>query len=248
MQREPDQKEQKGQGASGASDLGRAGSRTTNQAAFSATKIERNTLHDTVYEHLKQAIMSGAIAPGSTMTIRNLASSFGISEMPVRQALRRLVAEHVLILRPNRTVVLPVITAERFVEITLIRQALEGLASEIAVPCLTNHDIARMAKLNLSMEASSAAGGFLPQNREFHFILYRGCKMPVLIAMIETLWLQIGPLLTFHQSNYAVKHKPVHTQHRRILEGLEQRDAAAVRAAIVADIGDAAEVIAPQLQ
>jgi DNA-binding GntR family transcriptional regulator len=105
-----------------------------------------------------------------------------------------------------------------------------------------------MTKLNAWMEAASAAASFLAQNREFHFILYRGCKMPVLIAMIETLWLQIGPLLTFHQSNYAAQHSPVHTQHRRVLLALEEGNAAAVRAAIVADIGDAAQVIARHLQ
>ncbi len=89
-----------------------------------------STLNEEVYEELKQALISGKIAPGSTMTIRSLAQSFGISIMPVREALRRLVAEHVLVLLPNRSVALPVFTPERFHEITRIRTSLEGLAAE----------------------------------------------------------------------------------------------------------------------
>jgi DNA-binding GntR family transcriptional regulator len=247
MQGPPDQNEHKGIRGAGTVSPERDLPAGLESAVFSATKLERNTLDDAVYEQLKQAIMSGVIAPGSPMTIRSLANSFGISEMPVRQALRRLVAEHVLIFRRNRTVGLPIITEERFSEITLIRQALEGLAAETAAPLLAQEEIGRMAQLNDSMEASSAAGSFLAQNRDFHFILYRACKMPILIAMIETLWLQIGPLLTIHQSNYTAKRKPVHTQHRRILDALQQRDAKAVREAIEMDIGDAAQVIAPRL-
>ena len=68
---------------------------------FDVPKLSRSTLNEEVYEQLKQALMSGKITPGSTMTIRSLASSFGISVMPVREALRRLVAEHVLILLPT---------------------------------------------------------------------------------------------------------------------------------------------------
>jgi len=61
-------------------------------APFAVPKLQRNTLNEEVYEQLKQALMTGRIAPGSTMTIRSLAKSFGISPMPVREALRRLVA------------------------------------------------------------------------------------------------------------------------------------------------------------
>ena len=87
------------------------------EVALDLPKLQRNTLNEAVYQQLKQALMTGRIAPGSTMTIRSLAASFGVSLMPVREALRRLVAEHVLVLQPNRSVALPVITRERFREL-----------------------------------------------------------------------------------------------------------------------------------
>src|SRR5262245_60852792 len=115
-------------------------------------KLQRNTLNEEVYEQLKHALMTGRIAPGSTMTIRSLAKSFGISPMPVREALRRLVAEHVLVLLPNRSVSLPIITRERFREITRIRTSLEGLAAEEATPLVGADVLRRMAALNDEME------------------------------------------------------------------------------------------------
>src|ERR1044072_3721408 len=85
---------------------------TPGELELEIPKLQRNTLNEEVYEQLKHALMTGRIAPGSTMTIRSLAKSFGISPMPVREALRRLVGEHVLVLLPNRSDSLPIIGSE----------------------------------------------------------------------------------------------------------------------------------------
>ena len=90
------------------------------------------------------------------MTIRSLASSFGISIMPVREALRRLVAEHVLMLLPNRSVALPVFTRDRFHEITRIRTSLEGLAAEEGARHVTPEMLTHMAHMTSLMETKTA--------------------------------------------------------------------------------------------
>lgn len=212
-------------------------------------KLQRNTLNEEVYQQLKQALMSGRIAPGSTMTIRSLAASFGISPMPVREALRRLVAEHVLVLLPNRSVSLPVITRERFREITRIRTSLEGLAAEEAATRVSADDIREMSRINDEMESEEATQStdYLVLNREFHFSLYRNCGMPTLLMIIESLWLQIGPLLTIQQLKYAGHGAALQVHHRRALKALKKRDARDVREAIVSDIEDAAKIIAESL-
>ncbi len=212
-------------------------------------KLQRNTLNEEVYQQLKQALMTGRIAPGSTMTIRSLAASFGISPMPVREALRRLVAEHVLVLLPNRSVSLPIITRERFREITRIRTSLEGLAAEEAAVAIPADDIRLMTRINEEMESEDAARStdYLVKNREFHFCLYRNCGMPTLLMIIESLWLQIGPLLTIQQLKYAGAGMAVQTHHRRALKALKKHDAKEVRDSIVSDIEDAAKIIADNL-
>jgi DNA-binding GntR family transcriptional regulator len=218
-------------------------------APFAVPRLQRNTLNEEVYEQLKQALMTGRVAPGATMTIRSLAASFGISPMPVREALRRLVAEHVLFLLPNRSVSMPVITRERFREITRIRTSLEGLAAEEATPLIDSATIDRIAALNDEMEREDAAktADYLVKNRELHFSLYRACQMPTLVKIIESLWLQIGPLLTIQQGIYVKAGITVQTHHRRLLKALRKRNAQEARVSIVDDIEDAAKLIADAL-
>jgi DNA-binding GntR family transcriptional regulator len=219
------------------------------EVALDLPKLQRNTLNEVVYQQLKQALMTGRIAPGSTMTIRSLAASFGVSLMPVREALRRLLAEHVLVLQPNRSVALPVITRERFREITRIRTSLEGLAAEEATAHLTRADIDRLDALNQAIERPGASRSpeYLINNREFHFIVYRNSGMPTLLSIIESLWVQIGPLLTIQQRIYSKAPDQAQLHHRRALKAFRRRDGAQARAAIVADIQDAAEIIAEHL-
>ncbi|MCA0431798.1 MAG: GntR family transcriptional regulator [Proteobacteria bacterium] len=217
---------------------------------FDVPKLARSTLNDEVYESLKEALIQGRIAPGSTMTIRSLAASFGISMMPVREALRRLVAEHVLVMLPNRSVALPVFTAERFHEVTQIRFALEGLAAEEGARHITPEKIAHMIHMTEKMEreTDNDATARLGWNTEFHFTLYRASGMSTLVALIEGLWLQIGPLLNLpitelyeRTPGYFFEH------HHRAIEGLKAGRPADVRKAILGDISAAAQTIAERL-
>lgn len=219
-------------------------------SAFDVPKLSRSTLNEEVYEQLKQALISGKIAPGSTMTIRSLADSFGISVMPVREALRRLVAEHVLHLLPNRSVALPVFTKERFTEITRIRVSLEGLAAEEGARHITLENIAHMTRMNALMERAreEELAGVLDWNREFHFTLYKASGMPTLVKLIESLWLQIGPLLNIQQQVFTDDKITVYLHHHRALRGLKARKPSEVRAAIAGDIEEAAKIISQRLR
>ena len=216
---------------------------------FDVPKISRSTLNEEVYEQLKLALMSGKIAPGSTMTIRSLASSFGISVMPVREALRRLVAEHVLILLPNRSVALPVFTKPRFNEITRIRTSLEGLAAEEGARHVTPAMMEHMAQMTTLMEATPAGSRatILEWNREFHFTLYHASQMPTLVKMIESLWLQVGPLLNLQQREFAQHNVSVYVHHHHALKALKAKKPEHVREAIIGDIEDAAKTIGAAL-
>lgn len=212
---------------------------------FALPRLHRATLNDEVYHELKRAISAGAIEPGQAITIRALAASFGISLMPVREALNRLVAEHVLVQLPNRSVALPRIGRERFREITRIRVALEGLAAEEACPRISPAEIEQLERLNQRIESTDSVPEALADNREFHFTLYRASAMPTLVALIETHWLQAGPLLQIAMRELVLKRRL--ERHRRLLQALRKRDAAAARAAITADLEEAAVPIARHL-
>lgn len=216
---------------------------------FDVPKLARSTLNDEVYDSLKEAVIQGRIAPGSNMTIRSLAASFGISMTPVREALRRLVAEHVLVILPNRSFALPIITQERFREVTQIRFALEGLAAEEGARNITKEQIEHLVRLNEKIECDGEKGvaARLGWNTEFHFTIYRASGMPTLVAMIEGLWLQIGPLLNVPISEMPQRSPGYFAHHHRALQGLKAGKPIEVRKAILADIAEAAENIAKQL-
>jgi DNA-binding GntR family transcriptional regulator len=215
----------------------------------SFARISRRTLNDEVYVQLRERLMAGALAPGSTLTIRDLAASFGISPMPVREALRRLVAEHALVMLPNRSVAVPSLSRRQFEETTRIRTVLEGLAAEEATARIDDAAIALMERANARMVASRKGvdASYLEHNRTFHFTLYRASAMPTLVTMIESLWLQSGPLLTYAVTHAGYRATVVPLHHRQVLAGLAKRRKRAVRAAIVGDITDAARIVARHL-
>jgi DNA-binding GntR family transcriptional regulator len=212
-------------------------------AGFPVSKLERETLHDRAYLELKRAIMSGAIRPGSTITIRAMAAALGTSPMPVREALRRLVAERALDMLPTRSVTLPVITAERFDEICRIRVTLEGLVTETAAGLIRADELQRMQQINAEMWRlkRQQTAVYLAKNQEFHFMLYQASRMPTAMQMIESLWLQAGPLLNLALSEFGLRVGQDH--HQSLLDALARRDGKAARAAIQDDITDAAKII-----
>jgi DNA-binding GntR family transcriptional regulator len=193
-------------------------------------------------------LISGRIAPGSVITIRRLAASFGTSPMPVREALRRLVAERALDMLPTRSVTLPVITPERFDEICRIRVTLEGLVTEAAAGLIRAEELRQMQQANAEMWRlkRQQTAVYLAKNQEFHFVLYQAAGMPTAMQMIESLWLQAGPLLNLALSEFGLKVGQDH--HQSLLDALAKRDGKAARQAIQDDISDAAGIIRKFLQ
>ncbi|TIP70711.1 MAG: GntR family transcriptional regulator, partial [Mesorhizobium sp.] len=105
-------------------------------------KLEHQTLNDRAYAALKQELISGSFNPGQVLVIRKLAEMFGISTTPIREALQRLVAERLLEMKNNRSIIVPVLSSSAFEELTRIRIAVEGLAGEMAATRITARGLA----------------------------------------------------------------------------------------------------------
>ena len=208
------------------------------------TRCEGETLQEWTYQQLRRAILSGVFRPGVSVTMRGLAEELDVSLMPVREALRRLVAEHALTLLPNRRVTVPQMTPARFDELCATRIALECLAAERAMLAV---DEKRLAQMQATDEAMNEAllshdiAAAVSANYEFHSLLYTAAPSDVLFPLIENLWLQFGPFIhgvldrvsdDFSAGNYPVD------RHRETLSAIQSRDAFALRVAIEADIRD----------
>jgi DNA-binding GntR family transcriptional regulator len=217
-------------------------------AELDLAQPERVTLNDQVYADLRRLIMSGRMRPGQAISIRTIASVINVSPMPVRNALQRLVTEGALDVQPNRTFALPMLTPENFREIADIRTMLEGKAAELATTRMTKADVARLTEINRQMFETQDDdwGRYLDLNREFHFSIYAAAGMPRLLRFIESLWLQIGPLLNLVTTKEEMRGG--RDAHEAAVRAIATDDAQGARAAIERDIEDAARVIVSGLR
>ena len=208
--------------------------------------VEKETVHERVYLELRTALMTGAFAPGQNVTIRSLAKAFGTSAMPVREALRRLVAEQALQILPNRSVIVPLMSRAKLDELRRVRVVLEGMAAEQAARHVTPKEIAKLARLIDQMHPMVMSGDaktYLAANQDFHFTIYRAARSQVLLPMIESLWLQIGPLLNLLLRDQSIAEMFAVKHHAAALEALRQGDGPGARAAIAGDISEAADIL-----
>ncbi len=161
-------------------------------------QIKSSTIQSQVYHRLREALFMGAFSPGESLTIRNLADEMGVSPMPVRESLQRLVAEHALLQMPNRTFRVMPFTPEMFRELIRVRMTVEGLAAAAAARRITPAELRRLSQINATMIRGVDDGDatqVMNANRLFHFTLYEIAAMPQLLDIINGLWLRAGPYL-----------------------------------------------------
>jgi DNA-binding GntR family transcriptional regulator len=201
--------------------------------------LEEATSQEKAYRRLRHAIMIGRIGPGVALTIRGLAGVLGVSPTPVREALRRLAAESALAVLDNRRVMTPPMTSLRFEELIALRKTLECHAAERSIPYINELVIGEMERVDLRMDEAIEAGDHeaaVILNQRFHSLLCAANPEQVIMPMIDSVWLQLGPF-----TRVALQHMGQHytvDRHKEAIEALRKRDPIAVSIAIEADIRD----------
>lgn len=216
---------------------------------ISVERAHRGTLQDFVFRQLCELILNGEIAPGQLITIQSLADAFGVSAMPVREALQRLTAARVLTVISSRSIGIPPLSSERLADLRRVRLEVESLAAVWATANIDEHDIAELRASVAILEAAARAGDnkqYLRSNRAFHFRIYEAARSDALIAIIETLWLQISPY--FHLLRASGNYFKANEQHEIMLSALRARDAAALSLAVRNDIEAAYRVLVPLVE
>lgn len=219
----------------------------THDLGTAVAPIERDTLNDRVYRELRNAIMGGRFKPGAVLTLRSMSEALGTSMMPVRDAMRRLVSERALEVRPTRKIALPVLTVEQFLELRRIRMLLEGEAVALAAERISPRELANCKALMKKFDGLDldTPRQFWTLNHQLHFAVYEAADSPQLLAIIEMLWLQIGPLLTRIAVTRAVRDAA--DPHALLIDALERRDATAARAALESDLTQSTERVLEEL-
>lgn len=210
----------------------------------------RPTISDTAYAGLRELLIAGQLAPGDKVSPRELAARLAVSPMPVREAVQRLAAEGALVVRPQSGARVPLMTRSRFIELTTIRIALEGMAVERAARAATASELVAIRRHHGRLCASAQRARPDPAtvirgNQRLHFAIYRSARMPTLLALIEGLWLQIGPILNLdlRSSSERLRKLAIHEHHAQLVDALERRDGRSARRGLIGDIQSAAEYI-----
>ncbi len=207
-------------------------------------------IHDLVYKEIRYSLMVGTFAPGEKVSLRSLAEQVGTSLTPVRGAVNRLIAEGAFEVLPNRWVVIPPMTEDKFEEITHWRIELETEATRLATKNIDAALLTKISKINADMVRSVKETGdrtaLLDYNYQFHFAIYRASESKILLPMIESLWLQAGPFTYYSLSSprdlWNAKF------HREVIKALKAGDANAAAVAIKRDIVNTAEFLKQQGQ
>ncbi len=212
--------------------------------------LDRVTLGDRAYAQIAELLIAGKLAPGDKLSLRSTAEALGVSMMPVREAVTRLVADGALENTPNRAVRVPIMTVAQFRELTSVRVAIEGHAAAEAARHRKKADIPAAAAAEKAFRDLRTVAGpdlalAVELNKEFHFALYAGSQSPLLLEIIRSLWLKAGPVI-----NLDLRANPdrlATTQaaefHAQALKGMVDQDPEAAREGVTRDILGAAEFI-----
>lgn len=185
----------------------------------SSTKLER------AVRILRKAILQGDLVPGQRLRQQELAERLGMSPTPIREVLRILEAEGLLVRVPYKGVYVAEVSPEESEEIALIRSVLEGLAVKVSVPRLTDRDVANLEALLLSMEGAwheMDLSRLRRANYQFHSLLYEKAGLQRLREIIERLWPRFATDYLWMIPGRAERSIQ---QHRAILEAVKRRDA-----------------------
>jgi DNA-binding GntR family transcriptional regulator len=128
------------------------------QAPLPVLRAQRSTMQDHVYRQLCDLILNGEIAPGQLITIQTLADAFGVSAMPVREALQRLTAARVLTVVSGRTIGVPPLINSSLMDLRRVRLEVEALAGQWATPKIGETHLKRLDNLIAEMNEAARAG------------------------------------------------------------------------------------------
>jgi DNA-binding GntR family transcriptional regulator len=214
------------------------------------TPIATDTASNLVYRELKHAIRAAHFQPGEVVSLRGLAQELGVSETPVRDALKRLQEINAIEVLPNRTFRFPIVTIEKLSEILAVRLVLEGTATELAAASMSSETIEALDGLRKEeIEAGEQRNvvRVMDLNARFHEELYEAAGNETLATLIEQLWLRMAP--TFRATvekmltpDFAPRNPLpsdwLFRHHTRIVQKLKARDAAGARSALESDLMD----------
>lgn len=195
---------------------------------YGAASQQTPTLAERAAGILREEIITGILAPGSRIKAEKVAERLDMSPIPVREALQSLASSGLLVLQPRRGYRVPEISEADLLDTYRLRIVLDPMAVELAVPRLSDAELAEIEGAYHSLVAAYEEGDWaahLVHHRRFHHGIYAACGSPWLLRFINMLWQsseRYQRLSIAHRGGIVERSE----EHRRILVACQQRDAA----------------------
>ncbi len=212
-------------------------------------KITTVTLRQKVYDRLRTKILRAEILPGEVISLRGLAEQFGVSLLPVREAVWQLESENILVVESNKRIQVNHLTQSQFAEVLNLRLLLETEAVKKACQIRPKKAVDKVGKILGSMKETVGVNhrAYIKKNDQFHKAIYSCCNSPLLMELIQRLLARVNPYIYM----YAVENRDLTSAiscHQEMYDGFAQGDGDKTSAALYQDLTDASTLIIPQLE
>ena len=193
------------------------------------TLPKRSTLSERVFHTLKEAIVAGELPQGSKVTEDELATQYGISRGPLREAIRRLESLRLLVRVPRAGMRVVTLTPEMMEEIYTIREALEGMSARLAATRMTDVEIEELRQLLIKHENNikQSEGKEYFQREgdlDFHFCIARSSNNQWLMQLLSNELYQLLRMCRHRSSQTPERPIKALNEHKQIVEAIAQRD------------------------
>ena len=187
---------------------------------------EYKPLRDVVFENLRGAIVESKLKPGQRLMEVQLAEQLGVSRTPVREAIRKLELEGLVVMIPRKGAYVANMSLKDVIDVLEIRASLEGLAASLAAERITDEDIKKLESIveefNDSINESDVEA-LLRKDVEFHECIFKSTNNKKLHQLINSLWEQVYRFRVTYISDYDSTVNIVE-EHKMILDAIKRRD------------------------
>ncbi|WP_347350445.1 GntR family transcriptional regulator [Intrasporangium sp.] len=198
----------------------------TVQRAETHRFLRPQTAQQAVLAELRGLLIRGELLPGAAIAQESLAEMFGVSRVPVREALKILEGEGLVVYAAHRGYSVAKLEVADLLEIFDLREVLESHVIRVAVPRLEDADQAGMRAAIVAMDRAADAADMVAvgvQNRAFHFTLFEASGLARAVEMIRRLWDTTDPYRSLYFQK-PLTRQSANAEHELILEACAARD------------------------
>ena len=183
-------------------------------------------LRDVVFENLREAIVEGKLKPGQRLMEVQLAEQLGVSRTPVREAIRKLELEGLVVMLPRKGAYVANVSLKDVIDVLEIRASLEGLAASLAAERISDEDIKKLEAIVDEFKegvSESDVESLLKKDVEFHECIFKATNNKKLHQFINSLWEQVYRFRVTYISDYDSTVNIIE-EHKMILDAIKRGD------------------------